>query len=185
MKSIILKKSKGFTLVETLVAISILLAVITGAYSAAESGIKSSIYSKNQITAFYLAQEGMEQIRNMRDQNALYNKDEDPSNDRHWLHGISSVASDPCYFGKTCIADSLNFILIECSGGSATCPMLKFDSASGLYGYHPPWPVSLFKRDVRVSMVSADEVSVVVTVYWSRGATNSQFQIRENILNWQ
>jgi prepilin-type N-terminal cleavage/methylation domain-containing protein len=184
MKKILLKK-RGFTLVESLVAISVLLAVITGAYSAAQSGIKAANSSKNQTIAFYLAQEAMEQVRNFRDQNAILNRDSDPSNDRAWLDGIASSASDPCYFGKICMADTLNHTLVNCSGGTGSCPMLKQDTVSSLYGYYPPWPLSAFNREIKITSVSANEVSVLVTVSWSRGATNSKFEIRENILNWQ
>lgn len=184
MKKLI-SKTKGFTLVESLVAISILLAVITGAYSAAESGIKSSTSSKNQITAFYLAQEGMEQIRNMRDENALINRDADTSNDRNWLYGIASDSSDPCYFGKTCMVDALNSLLAECSGGSGSCPVMRYDSESKFYGYNSSWGSSIFNREVRITSVSADEVSVLVSVSWARGSATSRFEIRENILNWQ
>ena len=66
-----LTTNKGFTIVESLVAISILVLAITGATSAIQTGISSYIFSKDQIIAFYLAQEGFEQIRNIRDENGL------------------------------------------------------------------------------------------------------------------
>jgi prepilin-type N-terminal cleavage/methylation domain-containing protein len=63
--------SKGFTLVETLVAIALLIVVITGAYTAAQAGLSGAILSKEEVAAFYLAQEGVEEIRNLRDNNGL------------------------------------------------------------------------------------------------------------------
>jgi prepilin-type N-terminal cleavage/methylation domain-containing protein len=166
---------KGFTLVETLVAIGILVTVITGAYSAAQAGISSSSATKNQIIAFYLAQEGMEQVRNMRDENGL--------NGRHWLTGITETGSDPCAFGKTCMADVLSINpLSECFGD---CPPIRQNPTSGIYGYDSSWPVTQFRRDITLTSVSADEVSVVVTVTWNRGSVTRQFKARENILNWQ
>ena len=59
-------KDKGFTIIESLVAISILVVVITGTLTAIQTGLSSYIFSKDQIIAFYLAQEGFEQIRNIR-----------------------------------------------------------------------------------------------------------------------
>ena len=53
-----MKTKKGFTIIESLVAISILTLAITGATSAIQAGISSYTFSKDQIIAFYLAQEG-------------------------------------------------------------------------------------------------------------------------------
>ncbi|MEK7461476.1 MAG: prepilin-type N-terminal cleavage/methylation domain-containing protein, partial [Patescibacteria group bacterium] len=82
-------KNKGFTIIESLVAIAVLILAITGTASAIQTGISSYVFSKDQIIAFYLAQEGFEQIRNIRDENGLLNQ--------NWLAGISSNSSDPCY----------------------------------------------------------------------------------------
>lgn len=167
-------KTKGFSLVETLVAISILVTVVTGAYAAAQSGISSASSSKNQIIAFYLAQEGMEQIRNMRDENGI--------NGRPWLQGISANGSDPCAFGKVCMADVLNNTLSECAGG---CPLIKQNTTTGLYGYDSSWPDTAFRREIRLTSVSANEITVEVKVIWTRGLLTNQFTATENILNWQ
>ncbi len=62
----------GFTLVETLVAISIFTVSILGLMSVLSSGISSTIYAKQKMAASYLAQEGIEYIRNIRDTDVLY-----------------------------------------------------------------------------------------------------------------
>src|SRR4051812_13810349 len=51
---------RAFTLVESMVAISILALAVTGPMIIAQKGIGSAIYAKDQITAFYLAQEAVE-----------------------------------------------------------------------------------------------------------------------------
>ena len=53
-------KQKGFSLVETLVAISILLIVIVGPMTISMSTAKSSSFASEQVQAFFLAQEGLE-----------------------------------------------------------------------------------------------------------------------------
>jgi len=72
MKFNLLKNNKGFTLVETLVAISIFTVSILGMMSILASGIADTNYAKQKITAEYLAQEGIEYVRNMRDTEVLY-----------------------------------------------------------------------------------------------------------------
>jgi type II secretory pathway pseudopilin PulG len=63
--------TKAFTIVETLVAISVLMIAIAGPLVVASKGLTSAVYSKNQMTASYLAQESMEIIKNRRDNNMV------------------------------------------------------------------------------------------------------------------
>ncbi|MDO8424021.1 MAG: prepilin-type N-terminal cleavage/methylation domain-containing protein [bacterium] len=177
-KSKILNPKSGFTIVESLVAIAILVLVITGVTSAIQSGIASYIFSKDQIIAFHLAQEGFEQIRNIRDENRL--------NDRNWLSGISESAGDPCYFGSACTVDPVaNSVPARCSSGPGTCPLLRQDTSTGFFGYNVSWPATIFRREITLSSVNADEIAVTVTVNWSKGSASRQFKARENLLNWQ
>ena len=66
------QKNKGFTLVETLVAISIFTMSILGLLSILASGISDTGYAKKKVVAGYLAQEGIEHARNIRDTHVLY-----------------------------------------------------------------------------------------------------------------
>ena len=66
------KLSNGFTLVETLVAISIFTMSILGLMSVLASGISNINYATNKMAASYLAQEGIEYVRNIRDTDSLY-----------------------------------------------------------------------------------------------------------------
>ena len=170
--------NKGFTIIESLVAIAILVAVITGATSAVQSSISSYIFSKDQIVAFYLAQEGFEQVRNMRDENRL--------NNRNWLTGIAANSSDPCYFGNACTVDPVvSAVPSRCTGGIGNCPVLRQDSTTGFYGYNAAWPVTIFRREIILSSLNSEEVAITVTVNWSKGSVNRQFKARDNLLNWQ
>ena len=64
-----INKNKGFTLIETIVAITILMISIVGPLALASKGIVYAEYVRDEITAFNLAQEAMESIRNIRDEN--------------------------------------------------------------------------------------------------------------------
>ncbi|OHA16307.1 MAG: hypothetical protein A2830_00175 [Candidatus Taylorbacteria bacterium RIFCSPHIGHO2_01_FULL_44_110] len=56
-------KDGGFTIVETLVAITVLMIAIAGPLVAANKSLTAALYAKNQMTASFLAQEAMELIK--------------------------------------------------------------------------------------------------------------------------
>lgn len=58
-------------MVEMLVAISLILLVLPGALSIAMKSISLSTYQKDQLIATYLAEEGQELLRSVRDKNVL------------------------------------------------------------------------------------------------------------------
>ncbi len=60
-------KTNGFTLIETLVAISIFVASVTALLVVTGNGIKNVNSAQNKLTATYLAQEGAELVRAARD----------------------------------------------------------------------------------------------------------------------
>ncbi len=61
------QKQSGFSLVETLVAISILLIVIVGPMTISMQSAKSASFASEQVQAFFLAQEGLELAQKVRD----------------------------------------------------------------------------------------------------------------------
>lgn len=67
--------TKGFTLVETLIGLMILTIAIVSATSLLISLISSNKMIVKNLQAYYLAQEGLEGVRNIRDTNWLHNLD--------------------------------------------------------------------------------------------------------------
>ncbi|HEY0220976.1 MAG TPA: prepilin-type N-terminal cleavage/methylation domain-containing protein, partial [Candidatus Paceibacterota bacterium] len=114
------KNKKGFTLVESLVAISILSLSILSTFTVVSSSLKSSSLAKEQVIAFYLAQEAMEYIKNVRDNNALASLNGGANT---WLTGLSSAQADPCWYGlggvgqKTCQITTITQVVTNCAGG--------------------------------------------------------------------
>lgn len=175
------KRNGGFTIIETLVAVLIVVTAVTAAASAVQSGLSSYIFSKDQIISFYLAQEGFEHIRTLRDGNRI--------NNRHWLSGIAETTADPCYFGKYCYVTNVeSWQPLSCPGGAGSCPLLRYGNNVGsgvsFYGYTSSWPETIFRREITLTRINDDEVAVTVTVNWSKGSVNRQFKARENLFNW-
>lgn len=165
-----LEIKKGFSLIEVLVAISILLTSVTPTLFVASKGILFAGASENRVTASYLAEEVIEYIRNVRDNNLLDNKP--------WLQGLST-----CTGGAVCVVDVPNDTV--CKLGSAGCSSLVRRSGAGLFN-HNTGEATVFNREVTIETVSAgEEVVVEVTVTWP-GATRQQqtLKMRPHLFNW-
>ena len=169
-------QSRGFTLVETFVAISVLLLALVGPLTIASKGLTSSTIAKDQTTAFYLAQDAVEYIRNTRDRNNL--------NQNSWLADLGDCASGACTIDSSDRRPPSE-VVKSCPGGA--CPPLRLSESSGLYGYNASWPETIFTRTVSLTQISGDEVAISVTISWRAKGLSSQksFTIKENILNWQ
>ena len=65
------KLTEGFTLIESLVAVSILMIAIASPMTLAQKGLATAILSKDEMTAGFLGQDAIEAVRNARDQIAV------------------------------------------------------------------------------------------------------------------
>ncbi len=103
MKKFFKQNNKAFTLVETLVAISIFTMSILGLISILASGISNTGYAKNKMTASYLAQEGIEYVRNIRDTDVISAVDGQTGWSKFFLDkdNISYPVTDPDFAGFT------------------------------------------------------------------------------------
>ena len=89
MKGVSLNSNKGFTLIEALVAITILLLGVLGPLSAATRGITDGMIAKSQIVALGLAQEAIELTKAKIDSNTRVNLD--------WMDGlVSCLVNNVC-----------------------------------------------------------------------------------------
>ena len=85
------KRQNGFTLVEALVAIVILLIGVLGPLALAVRGITDGMYASNQIVANFLAVQGLEEVINTRDSALLVGRDPlDAASERVSALGVSS-----------------------------------------------------------------------------------------------
>jgi prepilin-type N-terminal cleavage/methylation domain-containing protein len=163
---------RGFTLIETLVAIVILTVSIAGPITIASKGIASAIFARDQITAFYLAQEAVEYIRNKRDENNI--------NGNGWIDGLSE-----CIDGNICTIDInesiAENIIRQCPGG--VCPLLKYDDSTNFYNYSTGKD-SNFTRETNIKIIDAKEVAITTTLSWKTGTLTKSFKVKEHIFDW-
>ncbi len=156
---------KGFTLVEGLVAIAILVLVISSVMNVIHSGFKPLTHSRAQMTATLLAQEAVETVRNIRDINHSEGED--------WLFGLYECL-DLC---RVSVISSP--VISACPGGS--CDTLRYDTNTGRYGYEAGWTESEFTREVRITEETLFRVLVSVRVSWPTG----EMVMKETLYNFQ
>jgi len=169
----------GMTLIETLVAVTILSVAIIAPMTLTMQSLSAAIYARDQITAYNLAQEAIESVRSIRDGNILRIalNEEDPT-------CIPTTLLCHIPIGTDFIVDARDNEVTDCDGA---CPALQIDPTSTLYGYEPGWTDSLFRRTVHAEFVDEEENEIRVRVEVVRiGGLRPPppFVIEENMYRW-
>jgi len=158
-------QSKAFTLIETLVAITILTIGIMACYAAITKVVSLTYLNSFRFTASRLAQEGMELVSNTRDTNWL-NQGVD------WDDGLTSCAT-----GCEIDYNDSNF-------SSYQNRYLQIDS-DGFYNYGDG-DNSRFKRKITITDIPPDEIKVIVQITWSElGSSLGTLEAEEHLYNWR
>jgi len=144
---IIFTKSKGFSLLEVIIALFVLSVGILGMLSLISNSISNSNGAKDMIVASQLAQEGVELVRNKRDSNALI----DPTN---VFSGLSSA--DNCRIDVTST--------LSCAGSSYN---LNYASDGVTYRFvHSTGSSTKFSRKIVITSPSTEERKVRSFAWW-------------------
>lgn len=162
------KFNTGFTLVETLVAIMILMASVVLPMSIYSNSITSARSSGSQVTAYYLAQDAMEFIK--------YKVATNLNKGDAWFDG----GLPNCDSGL-CTIDSVNNNI--CSVGCDST--LLIDSSTGLYAHNTGSP-SVFSRTVKFSDDPNEKGGLVeVVVSWDSGGSTRKVVVKEYMFKWR
>lgn len=157
----------GFSLLETLVAISVLTVALLGVYNLVSLGVSKASFAKNQNIAFFLGQEGMEYINNKRMTNAIAGNP--------WLTGLND-----CINPNVCSIDAVNNSIPQCPSGN--CPKIKFDSNVG-YNYSSGQN-TVFQRKIIITLIQAYEIKLTVEMKWQDKSQLRSFIVEEQLFNW-
>lgn len=158
--------TKGYSLVEVLVAVGILMLSIVGPLTIAAKSMQSAQYSRQQNTAFFLAQEGITAINAIRNSEGAEYYIGLNSNPWGW---VSDSALDPCYETTGCGLDfhdsSLMDNIVDCAN-SADCTLLFRDTDSRAAYQLVSGEESPYTRIITLEMVTPDEMLVESKVQW-------------------
>ncbi len=187
--------NRAFTLIETMIAVAILTLAVSGPLYTANRAIVSAQTARDQLTASYLAQEGIEYVRQMRDNEflAAYHAGGATVSSTAWgnfITGSDSAAITQCR-ASTCTLDpsrlmgtGSGFALETCSGTSCKPLYLAngiYTLQSGIIGATE----TPFTRTVQAVDISATDERIISTVSWSYHNVPYTITIYDHLTPWQ
>ncbi len=173
---------KGFTIVETLVAIAILMIAIAGPLTIAHKGLLAALYAHDQVTASYLAQDAMEYLKNVKNNN--YSRGNwlqffDTCETANTLCKVDTINGDP--------SNVLNSGISNCTYNIAdpdasTCKLYMTSN-----GYVPdssgPVIFSRYFYIVPTEDNETNQAKLYVVVKWKNGTINNEVTYQTEIFN--
>jgi len=181
----------GFSLVEALVAIAVLLSVVSGVMALVDQSIRFGESVTSRLAASYLASDAIEYIRYDRDSYWLRESD---GFDKWYGDGkLSNCQSNVCTIDTRDVGSG-NSNISQCNNG---CDPLMYNEGQQSYGHENTggsgWEESEFTRELRVLETNdlgsgssgIDEVIVEVTVTWPEaGGSDGELVLTDTVTAW-
>lgn len=188
-------QSRGFTLVESMVAIAIIAIALVGPFTAVQSALSGSYIARDRLIAANLAQEGLEYVRSIRDNNYL--------SGRAWTYGFSSSQNsrNQCFGNNPtgyCTIDSTkgdfnisgneDAMMGYSSSQVSNIPPLYIDSSQRYTHTTTGNTQTVFTRKVQLQTVpdgaEIHEMKVTVTVSWSTAHQSFSVTVTDVLQDW-
>ncbi len=165
----------GFTILETLVAVTILMLAIVGPLTVSQKSLVASTYAKDQIIAAYLAQDAMEFLKNARDTQVA------AGSFSNWVSTYSLL----CTSTTPCSIDTYLATFQQC--GNACLIYDRGDRYTNSSAN--PGRATIYSRNFYLDTTAAattdssNEVRVVVRVYWRNALAPSEVLLESQFFN--
>lgn len=201
MKIFKTQKNKGFTLIETMIAVFVLALAMNGLLGLISSSLFSARYAKNDLIANYLIQETVDYIRNDRDTIAFQKMNDIDGGWTNFLNKYGYSTSSLCFSAEGCEIEPANFSsdnISHCNTphstnfGTLDCKLLDYDESASnkdFYTYQGGGKPSNFKRRVMMSINptinNSNELDIKVTVEWLNSNIVRSRTSSISLLNWQ
>lgn len=188
---------KGYTLIETLVALSLLTFALIGPVSLIITSLNREYFSQNKLIAANLAQEGIELVRTIRENNVICETRGAPG----WKWDFDYTGTGNLK-GTDRTTDATVFETVPCvsgvtiknpiMGSSCSANNLKL-SSGGTYGYGAGGSNTIFSRCIDIDNPTVDEGSIgktnmldiTSTITWTERGTARQVQLKDRLYNWK
>lgn len=177
--------TSGFTLVEVLVAVSLLLIALVGPMTYITNSSQATEVANQQVPAVYLAQEGVEMVQKVRDDELL----EWFANPNHeaWDEMKNELA--PCFGSEGCgLSINGSEVAVTSCAGTDSCRLYYDDSGENRsrYRHNDQYATTPYTRIIRIQEIqSGQEIEVVSQVTWRSGTqiASQSVDVRTSILN--
>ncbi len=155
------RSARGSILLESLIAITILTVGMLGIFSMLSRSVGLTRVVAHQYIAAHLAAEGIELVKNIIDTNSLLA--------RPWNAGLASG-------------------IYEIAHNTALEPdndrVLFYDTTTGLYDYASGDEPTVFRRQLSLARIGADELQVNARVSWiTRGSAEFNVDLEDHFFN--
>ncbi len=171
-----MKKRYGQSLIETTVALGVILTGLAGAITLISYSLRSSTASLNRMVALNLAWEGVEAAVNVRDSNYLagsaYDNGLNAGGDQTAIAVFDPLAGWSFDFAPNAFADDTTVLYQQ--GGlyrQATVP--------------PAGTASVFRRLLIIDPSVPDQIRVLSTVQWRDGSATRQVRAERILYDWR
>jgi Tfp pilus assembly protein PilV len=162
--------SLGISIIEVIVAISIVTIGMIGVSSLVIQNIQAQYINKNILIASGLAQEGLELVRNVRDENWLISGNSWSQD----LTGDGTYAID--YRGRSSIDMAANNL-------NSAAARLYLDS-NGLYSHQSSGTATNFYRLITV-VDQTNYLDIKCAIRWKEGSANHDYTAETYLYNWR
>ena len=172
------KKSKGFTLIETLVAIAILMVAVVGPMSVIGGSLAQIAVARDQVVAVNLAQEGVEAVRQQRDSSMLDQWINGSNSPTYWRNGLQNnkeyIVSAPSLFscGSFCSTTEQE-VYQDASTGK------YYQSLSGMTAGDTK--VQFSRKIAVLYLAGNNEIQITSTVTWISQGISRSVQVNEDL----
>ncbi len=164
-------RRRGMTFLELMVAIFVLIVGISGTVGLIQRTISSASMAASQLKAAYLAQEGIEVVKNIRDSSWV--------RDASWLENIDSN----CSCCEVTYDHDGNSPMTYCPGGEPR--QLTYFNGFYAYSSDPNAEESVFSRRIRTSLVGGEYLRVEATVFWDERGDIRSVTVVEKMYDWR
>ncbi len=189
---------KGFTLIETMIAVTILTFAVAGPLFTASRAIVAAQIARDQLIASYLAQEGIEYVRAMRDNEYLIAHQAGGANVSNiaWNNFLTNESPDAsaitgCRSPKICTLDpvqSNSLPLTPCQDNTCTAPLyLANNGTTNIYTQQSNigGTMTAFTRTIQAIDVSPTDERIVSTVSWTFHNALYSVTVTDHLTPWQ
>lgn len=156
-----LDKNKGFTLLETIVAVGLIIVGLVAALTLITTSLFYVSNIQDRLAAANLTAEGIEVVRNIRDNNWLQS--------RTWNSGLTDGDYQAAYNSTALSSYDGSPLLLDFNGP------YNYDSGA----------VTSYVRKISIVNLSNYEIRVIATVTWQRRGITYSSSAEDHLFNWK